>query len=267
VAEFPPSNKSLSGLLQATGLWRASNIDVEGRAASQLPTTGYPELDNELPGSGWPADGVTELLLNPEGIGEFRLLAPALARLSQEENRWLLLVSPPYIPYAPALAQMGIDLTRVLISQPKNSRDYLWVLEKSLSSRSCSAVMAWPRNIQEKQIRRLQLASKEGRCWNILFRPELASNNASPAELRLRLRPAGQQSDNAALQVKIVKRRGRWESPEIVINLRDQLHRPMPDFSEMTVTQSTVTQSSALIETPSLVEPTAQHQPVRYEYQ
>lgn len=256
------TDRSINGLLEATGLWRASNIDLQENKHGLQPGTGFSALDQELPGSGWPTDGVTELLLNHEGIGELRLLAPALARLSQQQSRWVLLVCPPYIPYPPALSQMGIDLTRIMISQPGNSRDYLWVLEKSLASQSCSAVLAWPRDIHEKQIRRLQLASKEGRCWNVLFRPESVAANASPAELRIRLRPTGPHNDHTAITAKILKRRGRWESPEILIRFDDQLHRPMPDFSEMIITQLDPT--SDLPEHP---EPVTQYQPVNYEYQ
>jgi hypothetical protein len=232
------SDDALSGLLEKTGLWRASSIDADYK---QHCSTGFTNLDQELPGAGWPVDGVTEFLHNRAGIGELRLLAPALARMTHEQNRWVLFVSPPYIPYPPALAQAGIDLTRVIVSLPKNPKDYLWVLEKALSSQSCSAVITWPGRIHEKQIRRLQLASKDGYSWGILFRPGESSKNASPAELRLRLRPLPGYSpgkDNSAIAVKILKRRGRWESEEFTIAFNDQLLRPMPDFSEMVVDQN-----------------------------
>jgi hypothetical protein len=175
--------------------------------------------------------------------------------MTHEQNRWVLFVSPPYIPYPPALAQAGIDLTRVIVSQPRAPRDYLWVLEKALASQSCSAVIAWPGRIHEKQIRRLQLASKDGYSWGILFRSEESSKNASPAELRLRLRPLPGNSlgkDNSSIAVKILKRRGRWESEEFTIAFNDQLLRPMPNFSEMVVDQSIpTTQEKQLLGSPS----------------
>ena len=246
------SDDALNGLLEKTGLWRASSINADH---IQHCSTGFTSLDKELPGTGWPADGVTEFLHDRAGIGELRLLAPALARMTHEQNRWVLFVSPPYIPYPPALAQAGIDLTRVIVSQPKAPKDYLWVLEKALASQSCSAVIAWPSRIHEKQIRRLQLASKDGYSWGILFRSEESSKNASPAELRLRLRPLPGNSlgkDNSSIAVKILKRRGRWESEEFTIAFNDQLLRPMPDFSEMVVDQSIpTTQEKQLFGSPS----------------
>ena len=246
------SDDALNGLLEKTGLWRASSINADH---IQHCSTGFTSLDKELPGTGWPADGVTEFLHDRAGIGELRLLAPALARMTHEQNRWVLFVSPPYIPYPPALAQAGIDLTRVIVSQPRAPKDYLWVLEKALASQSCSAVIAWPSRIHEKQIRRLQLASKDGYSWGILFRSEESSKNASPAELRLRLRPLPGNSlgkDSSSIAVKILKRRGRWESEEFTIAFNDQLLRPMPDFSEMVVDQSIpTTQERQLFGSPS----------------
>ena len=47
-----------------------------------------------------------------------------------------------------------------------------------------------------------------------------------------------QAKDNSAIAVKILKRRGRWESEEFTIAFNDQLLRPMPDFSEMVVDQN-----------------------------
>jgi len=45
-------------------------------------SSGFPELDAGLPGGGWPAGALTEILPAHEGIGELRLLGPALAGLS-----------------------------------------------------------------------------------------------------------------------------------------------------------------------------------------
>ena len=245
----------LNKLLQKTGLWRASRIDNDYKTSR---STGFAALDNELPGSGWPVDGVTEILHDQYGIGELRLLMPVIAQLSQQETRWLLLVNPPYIPYPPALAQAGIDLTRIVVSQPKSARDYLWVLEKALASQSCSLVMSWPGKIHDKQIRRLQVASKEGNSWGLLFRSESAASNPSPAELRIRVRPGNPHRDHSSLTVRVLKRRGGWESPDIPIELGDQLHRPMPDFSEVIVDQPV--SSTPDFRLPDIPAPQARHE-------
>ncbi len=221
--------QSISDLLKDASLWRASSI---GDFSSQGISTGFSALDEHLPGSGWPQDGVTELLHDQYGIGELRLITPALARLSREQNRWLLWVAPPYIPYPPALLNAGIDLTSILVVRPKSTKDTLWVLEKALGSKSCSAVLAWPGNIKEKQIRRLQLASKEGNCWNILFRSTRCAQQASPAELRIQLEPTRTPPllAHSSINLKILKRRGGWASETINIHFEDVLNQVTPYF-------------------------------------
>src|SRR6185295_7940581 len=96
----------------------------------------------ELPGGGWPAGGLTELLVPTKGIGELGLLMPALARLTCAGKRvvWL---APPYLPYAPALAAAGIDLPHLALVRAAGRRDALWAAEQALRAGSCHALLAW----------------------------------------------------------------------------------------------------------------------------
>lgn len=64
-------------------LWRASQV---GGAPGRRTPTGFDALDAQLPGGGWPHGVLTELLLAQPGIGELRLLAPALATLSPPDE-------------------------------------------------------------------------------------------------------------------------------------------------------------------------------------
>jgi len=100
----------LQTLLQNPAIWRGSE-----QARVQLPSipTGFAELDRELPGGGWPRGVVSELLTERSGIGELSLFVPALAKLSREDG-WLMLIAPPWIPYAPALAARGIRLSKLV---------------------------------------------------------------------------------------------------------------------------------------------------------
>jgi protein ImuA len=61
------------------GLWRASQM---GGAAQRVTASGFEALDAQLPGGGWPHGLLTELLLPQAGVGELRLLAPALAAVA-----------------------------------------------------------------------------------------------------------------------------------------------------------------------------------------
>jgi len=200
---------SLEKLLENPRVWRGSSqIGARSGLAS-----GYPKLDRCLPGGGWPRGALTEILIEQYGIGELRLLMPALAQLSAEEMPaytgevtepgWIAWVAPPFQPYAPALQQHGIDLSRMLIVRPKDDSELLWSAEQALSSGTCAAVLLWPDKLDDQASRRLQLAAEKGHCWAIAFRPLAARQQASAAALRLEL-----QCTEQGTRVHILKSRG-----------------------------------------------------------
>src|ERR1700694_4202513 len=71
---------SFAALLDRPDIWRGDSLS---RAGTPTVPCGFPGLDAELPGRGWPAGALTEILPAHEGIGELRLLGPALAGLSK----------------------------------------------------------------------------------------------------------------------------------------------------------------------------------------
>ncbi|MCZ6889820.1 MAG: translesion DNA synthesis-associated protein ImuA [Gammaproteobacteria bacterium] len=177
-------------LLRHPELWRACDLGTRNNDShANGISTGYDDLDDVLCDGGWPRDGLTELLCDTHGVGELRLLVPALARLSQDEVRWIAWVNPPFVPYAPALASVGIDVSKVLLIHPKNHTEALWALELALKTGTCSAALAWLNEpeLKFKELRRLQLAAKAGGTWANLFRPESAARQPSMAELRLKV--------------------------------------------------------------------------------
>lgn len=128
---------SLEKLLENPRVWRGSSqVDTRIGLAS-----GFAKLDRCLPGGGWPQQALTEILIEQYGVGELRLLMPALAQLSGEESHarhddysepgWIAWIAPPFQPYAPALQQCGIDLSRMLVVRPKDDSELLWSAEQS----------------------------------------------------------------------------------------------------------------------------------------
>lgn len=199
-------------------LWRARAQGTDSAAPAGLPT-GYEALDRCLPGQGWPRQGLIELLCDQRGIGELRLLMPALARLcspsprrtSQREKSavpgrarggWIAWVSPPHVPYAPALAGWGLDVDRVLVVHAAGATE--WAMDQALRSEACSAVLGWGNPRDPQALRRLQLAAEQSHSLAVLFRPLHAGLTPSPAVLRIALFGDAQQG----LQARIVKSRG-----------------------------------------------------------
>ncbi|HEY4748022.1 MAG TPA: translesion DNA synthesis-associated protein ImuA, partial [Steroidobacteraceae bacterium] len=151
---------SFAVLLDRPDIWRGDSLS---RAGTPTISCGFPGLDAELPGGGWPAGALTEILPAHEGIGELRLLGPALAGLSQRGLR-LVWIAPPHLPYAPALAAAGIDVANLVIVRTASPKETLWAAEQALASNACGAVLAWPRGAKYAELRRLQIAAEGGRA-------------------------------------------------------------------------------------------------------
>jgi len=187
-------------LEQLRSICRHGQIDADDRA-KVLPT-GFQKLDAVLPGGGWPVGAITELMSDTDGIGELSLVMPALARLTQA-GRVVALLAPPYLPYAPAWAQQGVALERLLLVQANDIAATLWASEQLLRCAGIGAVLAWPATLDDRRLRRLQLAAETGSSCGLLYRPPGAAQTHSPAALRLRL-----QLTAAGLRIDILKARG-----------------------------------------------------------
>lgn len=214
---------ALEALLQHPAIWRGGHLAQV--SAEETVATGFAALDELLPGGGWPRGALTEILPAREGIGELRLLMPALARLSAEDG-WLVWVAPPYLPYAPAIAAAGVRLKRMLVAHPGSVADAWWTAEQALRSGACGAVLAWLGAPDERRMRRLQLAAEAGKGCAVLFRSARAIQERSPAALRLHLEPAAQ-----GLAVHILKRRGGALNKPVLVDFQREASIPRAPLS------------------------------------
>lgn len=205
--DVPPDSRveALSTLLDRAGgaVWRVASPGVAAESVPAGLPTGFPRLDAALPGGGWPANTLVEVLLGRAGIGEVSLWLPVLLQLAAAP-RWVAWVSPPYVPYGPALAQAGLPPERLLWVTPGTPAEALWATEQSLRSGACAAALAWMDKVTDRALRRLKLAAEQGQALGVVFRPLAQAAQASPATLRLALhpRPAG------GLDVEVLKCQG-----------------------------------------------------------
>jgi len=204
---------ALDLVLQNPAVWRGNDC---ARVTVPSVPSGFAELDAWLPGGGWPAGALTEVYAERPGIGELQLVIPAAAHLTRSE-RWIALVTPPYLPYAPALAAHGVKLSRLLLVQAPSVDESLWACEQALRAAGCGAVMAWLNHVHERAVKRLQLAAETSGALMLLFR-SARSIPASPAALRLHV----SRSDSRTV-VRILKRRGGGIPPPIVLDLHGAL--------------------------------------------
>lgn len=193
-------------------LWLASQL---AQSHDRCVDTGHPVLSAQLPGGGWPIGALVELLLPQPGVGEMRLLQPALAAL----QRPIVMLQPPHAPQALALAALGIPPTQLIwIRNTGKSSDALWAAEQILRSGCCGAVLLWQQNVRSEALRRLHLAAQSGEALFCLLRPLAAAQDASPATLRLSVKPAA-----GGIDIGFVKRRGPQRDAPLFLPLTPSL--------------------------------------------
>jgi len=207
-------------------LWRGSQLARNSRPGLD---TGHAGLSRQLPDGGWPLGSLTELLLPRPGIGEIRLLLPALRRLPVQRS--IVLLHPPQQPSIQAWQAQGIPSRQLLWIAPAQAADGLWAAEQILKQGHCAALLYWPSRPPATALRRLHLAAQAGDTAFFAFRHAEAAHAASPAPLRLLLHPAGDQ-----LRVDILKRRGPVHDTSLLVPLAPPRATAaadsMPAFSE-----------------------------------
>lgn len=178
-------------------LWFASQL---ARSTTRCIDTGYAALSAQLPGGGWPTGSLVELLLQQSGIGEMRLLHPALAEL----KRPIVLLQPPQVPQALGLSALGVQPSQLVwVRNTGRTADGQWAAEQALRSGCCGAVLLWDRHVRGESLRRLHLAAQSSDTLFCMMRPIQEAQDASPAPLRLALRGAA-----GGVQIEFIKRRG-----------------------------------------------------------
>ncbi|WP_421684399.1 translesion DNA synthesis-associated protein ImuA [Stutzerimonas urumqiensis] len=173
--------------------------ESEGSLPRGILPTGHAMLDQSLPAGGWPSSTLSEVLIDTCGVGELRLMWPALADLTARGER-VALVAPPYRIYPPIWIRAGIDSSRLLLVQA-NEHNAAWAAEQCLRSGSFGAVICWPRQANDRALRRLQAAAEAGSAFAFAYRLIHEAVNPSPAALRLVI-------ESSPLQLRVLKCRG-----------------------------------------------------------
>ncbi len=210
-------NSDIEKLLQLPNTWQASR----GPQVLNTHSTGHAKLDEALHLGGWPQGATTELLQPANHRCELQLALPAIKQ-QQQRATWLVMIDPPFPPFAPALAAHGLDLDRLLLLYPRDIKELLWSAVQCLQSGNCSSVLTWSQRspLVDKDLRRLQQAAATGQCWHLLVRALQTQQQASPSALRLR----AERQLEGQLKLNILKQRGGWSGQEVELAAAAQAH-------------------------------------------
>jgi cell division inhibitor SulA len=139
-------------------------------------SSGSDDLDLALPQGGWKTQAINEFISSQAQINPLKMLAPTLATLSQQ-GRWIVLIGAPKSEIKQLLTEYAIASNKVLLVHPKDQVDALWAMEQALMTGTSSAVLGWPGAIDERDIKRLQIAAKRSSALAFIFNQSQAVNN------------------------------------------------------------------------------------------
>lgn len=203
----------LSLVPERPDVWQGDRLSV---SESPAWPTGHAALDACLPGGGWPAAGLVELLQARSALHDWQLLLPALAGLTATApaaspfctgpaGPVVLIGAPPdCVPFVPSLAAQGLPPERLLWIDTAEEAARLWAGEQALRCAEVPAVLAWLPRVRADALRRLHLAALDNAKPLFVFRPAGARHEASAAPLRLWL----DGREPGRLEVEVLKRRG-----------------------------------------------------------
>jgi len=190
--ELPPEVES--------ALWRGTDM---GTQIGAVVSSGFSDLDRELPGGGWPCQALTEVLSPQPSVLEWRLIGPALKKVVAAGGS-VVVIGPPKKPHLPGLHHAGIDEKHLVWVQAEAPAERLWCTEQLVKANACGALVSWLPQARPEQVRRLQVCAQACEGPVFLFRPAAAQHESSAAPLRV-MATFGLDWE---LQVHVFKRRG-----------------------------------------------------------
>lgn len=184
-----PGSLSIADLRQ-----QIRQMEQEQKSFTLPPiSTGFPRFDSQLPQRGLTRGTVIECLTEGRGTGVQALIVRWLQRASTLDGVCVVIDRAKQF-YPPAAALWGLPLERTLILQPEDQTDMLWSLEQVLRSPAVAAVWAPLEQVDERWLRRLQLAAESSGALGILERPSSVRNRPTWADLQFSIQPVHHQS-------------------------------------------------------------------------
>lgn len=204
-----PPDPDLEHILNRSDIWRGGSYRP---AHQEILDTGFSELNNGLLNGGWPSSSLIEICQKGLQHLEWLVFLPALKTI----EGYIVLLNPPGVPFCQAFIQAGIDLERIIIVEAANKADFLASFTELARTRACEALFAWQQqqNLSYTELRKCLLACNDGSGLGILFRPESAQQQSSPANLRLQT-----QITHTHIQLNIFKQKGVLQQSSQPINL------------------------------------------------
>lgn len=211
---------NLEQLLNRSDIWRG---DLYRPAPQIALDSGYADINTALLNGGWPRSSLIEVCQKGFQQQEWLLFLAALTTA----RGYIVLLNPPEISFCQAFIQAGIDLERIVIVDTATKADFLASFAELARTQACEILFAWQQHqtFSYTELRKCLLAANEGAGLCVLFRPESAQQQSSPAILRL-----STQITSTHIELRIFKQKGilQQRSQPISLPLSDALKGFLP---------------------------------------
>ncbi|MCX5591893.1 translesion DNA synthesis-associated protein ImuA [Alcaligenes endophyticus] len=199
-------------------VWRAHQLpSVVGTTLS----SGFSQLDAELPGRGWPVGTLIELIPQHTcGTAELSLLQPCLQALTPATL--IVLLTPPHPPCLQAWYHHGLAQHRLLWLNSDTAADAYWAALQVLRHHQHAFLCYWPAHpLSYAQLRQLHVLARQTQNVLFLMPPASAGQRPSPAPLRVRYRPQvpAHHPNSWGLAVHLLKGAGLLTQHELYLPL------------------------------------------------
>ena len=179
-------------------------------------------LDKLLPEQGWRRGSVVEWLSPGQGSGA-GLLALLTARQAYERGGAVVICQQRAAIYPPALAQLGFDLSRVVLVCAPDATAEHWAIDQALRSPAVAVVWAKLAKLDDLTSRRFQLAAESGGALGMFVRPSRIRGQPSWAHWQLAVEPLPTTGDRQ-WRLELLRSRGPITAQALTIQWNDLTH-------------------------------------------
>ncbi len=204
---------------QLVDLLRDQLRSTEGLDSSScdVVSCGCADVDRLLPGQGFRRGALIEWITATPAAGA-ATLALIAAREASRGGGALVVIERSQQFYAPAAAALGSDLANTIVIQPQHQRDEHWAIDQSLRSRGVAAVWAHVDRLDNRTLRRWQLAAETSGCLGCFVRPPEVRGQPSWAEVQLWIAPAP-AAQHRKIRVTVLRCRGGTGGASVLLSM------------------------------------------------
>ncbi|HVK13983.1 MAG TPA: hypothetical protein VM597_34895, partial [Gemmataceae bacterium] len=196
-----PANPLLQDLRDRIRGIEGPRVRDPGRA---VVGTGFPAFDRLLAGGGLPRGALTEWRSDSAGGGALTLALAVVGHVIRSQGTAVVIDAAREF-YPVAAAQLGVPPDRTIVVRPDDPTAALWAWEESLRFPGVAVTVGRLGEVNDKVVRRLQLAVEAGGGLGFLVRQPGAATGAAWGATRVGVESNPGDAVGRRLRVRVTR--------------------------------------------------------------